>query len=71
MPLEESIWAKTSGCKPSKAFGFLSNKNCIPLLVFSKFADTLEAHGLFSKKNSSKNYRGLLRTPGMTLRTYL
>ena len=64
MPLEESIWAKTSGCKPSKAFGFLSNKNCIPLLVFSKFADTLEAHGLFSKKKQFKKLQGLAAHPG-------
>jgi hypothetical protein len=40
-------------------------------LVFSKFADTLEAHASFSKKTAQKNYRGLLRTPGMTLRTHL
>jgi len=40
-------------------------------LVFSKFADTLEVHASLSKKNDSKNYRGLLRTPGMTMRTHL
>jgi hypothetical protein len=70
MPLEESIWVKTSECKSSKASDLFSNKNRFTLLVFSKFTATLEAHGLFSKKNSSKNFRGLLRTPGISMRTH-
>jgi hypothetical protein len=37
-------------------------------LDLSKIADTLEAHGLFSKKKQLKKYRGLLRTPGIALR---
>lgn len=70
MLLEESIWVKTSGCKPSKASDLFSNKNRFTLLVFSKFADTLESHGLFFQKNSSKNFRGLLRTLSITMRTH-
>ena len=58
MPLEESIWVKTSGCKPSKASELLSNKNRFTLLVFSKFTDTLEAHGLFFQKKQLKKFQG-------------
>jgi hypothetical protein len=37
-------------------------------LVFGKFADTLEVHGSLSKKTAQKD-RGLLRTPGIAMRT--
>jgi hypothetical protein len=33
-------------------------------LVFGKFADTLEAHGLFSKKKQHKKFQGLAAHPG-------
>ena len=58
MLLEESIWVKTSGCKPSKASDLFSNKNRFTLLVFSKFADTLESHGLFFQKKQLKKFQG-------------
>jgi hypothetical protein len=32
-------------------------------LVFGKFADTLEAHGLFSKKKQHKKFQGLAAHP--------
>jgi hypothetical protein len=64
MPLEESIWVKTSGCKPSKASDLFSNKNRFTLLVFSKFADTLEAHGLFFQKKQLKKFQGPAAHPG-------
>jgi hypothetical protein len=54
------ISGKTSGCeafrpciRTSKAI-----KNTLPLLDFDKFADTLEAHGSFSKKKLLKKIRG-------------
>ncbi len=59
---EESTWAKISECKPDKAFQLFSNKNCTSLLVFSKFADTLEVHGVLSKKTAEK-FQGLAAHP--------
>lgn len=63
MLLEESIWVKTSGCKPSKASDLFSNKNRFTLLVFSKFADTLESHGLFFQKKTAQKISGACCAP--------
>jgi hypothetical protein len=40
-------------------------------LVFGKFADTLEVHEVPFQKYCSKDFRGLLRTPGMSMRTHI
>jgi hypothetical protein len=37
-------------------------------LVFGKFADTLEVHEVPFQKYRSNDFRGLLRTPGMSMR---
>ena len=63
MLLEESIWVKTSGCKPSKASDLFSNKNRFTVLVFSKFADTLESDGLFFQKKQLKKFQGPAAPP--------
>ena len=47
---------------------YVCNKKVLSLLVFGKFADTLEVHEVSFKKYCSNNFRGLLRTPCMSMR---
>jgi len=62
---------KTSGCK-NLPFGKFYLKNDLAPLVFSKIADTLEAHDIhFLKKRLYALKRGLLRTPAIVCASIL